>query len=141
MQSLYSTHLRSSLGYLAGRPRYPDLLYDTVVNFHRGDRNTVLDIGTGPGLSLFPFAYTFRHLMGVDPSEGMVAQADDAWTAWKSVQESPSQLKTQDATFQVASAEELQPIADTSVDLITAATVRFSLCRRSMLTFSGCSLV
>lgn len=108
-------------GYQANRPRYPDLLYDTVLQFHKGDRETVLDLGTGPGLSLFPFAYQFKHLVGCDPSEGMIGQAEQAWQAWKEDQQSKDKLKATDAKFIQSSAENLEGIADESIDLITAA--------------------
>lgn len=108
-------------GYQANRPRYPDLLYDSVLQFHKGEHNTVLDLGTGPGLSLFPFAYQFKHLIGSDPSEGMISQAEQAWKAWKESQSNKDQLKAKDARFIQNSAEDLKEIADQSVDLITAA--------------------
>lgn len=109
-------------GYLANRPRYPDLLYEKVLQYHQGGRHTVLDIGTGPGLSLFPFAYHFDKLIGVDPSNGMIDEAQGAWQAWKEMQPDQSQLQATQATFSIASAEELEGIPDNSVDLITAAT-------------------
>lgn len=111
--------------YLENRPRYPDLLYNTVLDFHKGQRDTVLDIGTGPGLSLFPLAYSFKSLVGADPSDGMVAQADGAWERWKRLQKEKDHrpLVAASARFIVASAEKLSGVADQSVDLIIAATV------------------
>ncbi|PWN35539.1 S-adenosyl-L-methionine-dependent methyltransferase [Meira miltonrushii] len=108
-------------GYQANRPRYPDLLYETVLQFHKGDRETVLDLGTGPGLSLFPFAYQFKHLIGSDPSEGMIGQAEQAWQAWKEDQHDKNKIQAKDAKFIQGSAENLEGIADESIDLITAA--------------------
>ncbi|MCO5598697.1 hypothetical protein L7F22_052795 [Adiantum nelumboides] len=108
-------------GYQANRPRYPDLLYDTVLQFHKGDRETVLDLGTGPGLSLFPFAYQFKHLIGSDPSEGMISQAEQAWKGWKESQENKVAIQAKDAKFIQSSAENLKEIKDESIDLVTAA--------------------
>ena len=108
-------------GYQANRPRYPDLLYKTVLEFHKGDRHTILDLGTGPGLSLFPFAFQFDHLIGTDPSEGMIGQAEQAWKAWKESQQNKESIQAKDAKFIQCSAENLDGIKDESVDLITAA--------------------
>lgn len=114
----------SNLGYLENRPRYPDQLYNAVLSYHKGQRDTVLDLGCGPGLSLFPFAYQFKNLIGTDPSEGMISEATGAWEAWKIIQESPKELKANHAEFKLLGAEDLKDIKDESIDLITAATVR-----------------
>ncbi|UZJ53050.1 hypothetical protein CBS101457_002370 [Exobasidium rhododendri] len=108
--------------YLENRPRYPDLLYETVLKYHKGPKETVLDLGCGPGLSLFPFAYHFKKLIGVDPSQGMIGEAQGAWQAWKSIQKYPKQLVADEAQFSLSSAENLSVIESDSVDLITAAT-------------------
>lgn len=82
-----------------------------------------MDLGCGPGLSLFPFAYHFEKLMGTDPSPGMIGEAQGAWEAWKKMQDGSKQLKADQAIFKMLSAEKLTGIEDESVDLITAATV------------------
>lgn len=111
-------------GYLENRPRYPDSLYDTILSYHKGKRDTVLDLGCGPGLSLFPFAYHFKHLIGTDPSQGMLGEAQGAWEAWKKIQDGREPLVATQAEFRMLGAEKLEGIEDESVDLITAATVR-----------------
>lgn len=121
-------------GYLENRPRYPDQLYNTILSYHNGSRDTVLDLGCGPGLSLFPFAYHFKTLIGVDPSEGMIREAQGAWQAWKKMQQqdnSKDRLIAEEANFSLSSAEDLKGIADSSVDLVTAATVSSSLFKDS----------
>ena len=95
-----------------------------MLSFHRGQRGTVLDLGCGPGLSLFPFAYHFKTLIGVDPSPGMIGEAQGAWEAWKGIQEDPGRLVAEEAHFKVLAAERLSEIDDGTVDLVTAATVR-----------------
>lgn len=121
-------------GYLENRPRYPDFLYETVLSFHQGRRDTVLDVGCGPGLSLFPFAYHFKNLIGVDPSEGMISEAQGAWRAWKGIQDASRTLIAKDASFEISSAENLSNIKAGSIDLITAATVSgiVQQCSRSL---------
>lgn len=114
-------------GYLENRPRYPDQLYNAVLSYHKGQRDTVLDLGCGPGLSLFPFAHQFKHLIGADPSEGMISEAKGAWEAWKKMQENSKSLKAENADFKLLGAEDLVDIKDESIDLITAATVSFNL--------------
>jgi predicted TPR repeat methyltransferase len=119
----HATLVYASTGYLENRPRYPDLLYDSILSYHKGSKETVLDLGCGPGLSLFPFAYHFKTLIGVDPSEGMIGEAQGAWQAWKNIQDNPQQLTADQARFELSSAEELSSIECGSIDLITAATV------------------
>lgn len=119
----YTLSLSTSSAYLENRPRYPDFLYDAVLSYHQGAMGTVLDLGCGPGLSLFPFAYQFKTLIGVDPSEGMIGEAQGAWQAWKKIQDGSKELIAEQAEFKVSSAEHLHDIKDESIDLITAATV------------------
>lgn len=83
----------------------------------------MLDLGCGPGLSLFPFAYQFKTLIGTDPSQGMISEAAGAWEAWKKMQKEPEALKAEQADFKLLGAENLKDIKDESIDLITAATV------------------
>lgn len=56
----------------------------------------------------------------------MMEQAQDAWQAWKSVQDQPDTLMAKDAQFITCSAENLTGISDHSVDVVTAATVGIS---------------
>ncbi len=83
-----------------------------------GELNTILDVGCGPGIAVRTLAPSFVHAIGLDPSEGMISEA-------RSLGGISSNGKA--IRFEVSSAEELgsnlsPPIADGSVDLITAAT-------------------
>jgi SAM-dependent methyltransferase len=128
-------------GYLENRPRYPDSLYDTILSYHKGKRDTVLDLGCGPGLSLFPFAYHFKHLVGTDPSQGMLAEAQGAWEGWKKLQDGTKPLVANQADFKMLGAENLNGIQDESVDLITAATVSIPSNSRQLLSSLVCHLL
>jgi hypothetical protein len=67
---------------------------------------------------LFPFAYQFKSLIGLDPSEGMIGEAEGAWQAWKNIQDGSKKLMAEEAQFKVSSAEHMSEIEDSSVDLI-----------------------
>lgn len=89
----------------------------------------MLDLGCGPGLSVFPLSAHFDSIIGTDPSEGMIREAQGAWSAWKQTQRDTPQLARIERTkaeFSVDSAEELRTVQDASVDLVVAATVSVS---------------
>ncbi|EME40269.1 hypothetical protein DOTSEDRAFT_74917 [Dothistroma septosporum NZE10] len=54
---------------------YPQQLYDTILDFHLGGRNVVLDVGTGPGTVVFNLLPFFAKCLGCDSSESMIKQA------------------------------------------------------------------
>ena len=54
---------------------YPQQLYDTILDFHQGGRNILLDVGTGPGTVVFNLLPYFSKCLGCDSGEGMIAQA------------------------------------------------------------------
>jgi SAM-dependent methyltransferase len=62
--------------YTTGRPTYPPLLIDRVVDLiglQRTDR--VLDLGTGPGFLAIDFAPRAGHVTAIDPSADMLGVA------------------------------------------------------------------
>jgi SAM-dependent methyltransferase len=65
----------SASSYAAFRPTYPPALYSHLLAYHRGPRNLLLDIGTGPGLVARALAPEFTRVVATDPSPGMVSQA------------------------------------------------------------------
>ncbi|VUC31493.1 unnamed protein product [Clonostachys rosea] len=104
--------------YAQYRFDYHESVYKTVLDHHSstgGKFDTLLDLGCGPGQAARALAPRFTNIIGLDPSEGMITTA-------RSI---PSPDK--DIRFEISSAEELgsnldPPIADSSVDLITAST-------------------
>ncbi|KAF3271912.1 hypothetical protein TWF970_010209 [Orbilia oligospora] len=64
--------------YAKYRRDYHPSLYHEIVDYHtskHGELNTLLDIGCGPGIAVRTFAKSFKHAIGIDASEGMIATA------------------------------------------------------------------
>ncbi|KAG5758891.1 hypothetical protein H9Q72_012974 [Fusarium xylarioides] len=105
--------------YAIGRPSYSRELYNIILNHHTstgGQLGTVVDVGCGTGQATKDLALFFSHAIGLDPSEGMITSARNA------VRSMAVPIR-----FEVSAAETLgihlqPPIADNSVDLLTAAT-------------------
>ncbi|KAK7747379.1 hypothetical protein SLS53_001633 [Cytospora paraplurivora] len=98
--------------------RYSQALYDDIISHHTstgGKRETVLDVGCGPGIATFALAQFFDNAIGLDPSEGMISTARSLLAT-----EQPKP----NVRFELSTAEDIDPtiIPDSSVDLITAAT-------------------
>lgn len=106
--------------YAEHRQQYSEALYQSVISYHTsggGRLDTVVDLGCGPGIATFKLAQYFANVVGLDPSEGMIAAA-------RSLLESqPEKLKSS-IEFHVSTAEDIDPafVPDSSVDVITAAT-------------------
>ncbi|KAF7451226.1 hypothetical protein A1F99_030030 [Pyrenophora tritici-repentis] len=98
----------SATRYAVSRPSYPPALYEKVLGYHKGQQRLCVDLGTGHGLIPRYLASSFDHVVGLDPSAGMVAEA-------KERSKSFTNLK-----FMQSSAEKMPMIADDSVDLVTA---------------------
>jgi SAM-dependent methyltransferase len=107
--------------YAQHRPGYHPNLYKTILDHHTftgGQLNTLVDVGCGPGTAARALAPHFPHVIGLDPSEGMINSARDL-AGVSSISEP--------IRFEISTAEELgghlsPPIEDSSVDLITAST-------------------
>lgn len=98
--------------YANFRPTYSTALFDIVLAYYNAGRasaggGTLVDLGCGPGQISRALASYFTTVIGVDPSPGMVAQA-------KSLTGDPK------ITIRQGSAEDLSPLADSSVDLAVA---------------------
>ncbi|KAJ6101942.1 hypothetical protein N7486_004369 [Penicillium sp. IBT 16267x] len=101
------------------RPRYHPSIYQMVMDHHNttgGQLDILLDVGCGPGIATHALAPKFSHVLGLDPSEGMVATA----------REHSEGKPTTNVRFEVSTAEDLgsnlsPPIQDSSVDLIISA--------------------
>ncbi|KAI9797767.1 MAG: hypothetical protein M1825_005701 [Sarcosagium campestre] len=96
--------------YAAFRPTYPTVLYLRLITFHFGPRKLCLDLGCGPGITSRALTSYFESVIGVDPSPGMIEQA----------QASTNPTSPKRPVFQEASAESLPFIKSGSVDAITA---------------------
>ena len=105
--------------YAQTRLDYHPTVYEAITDYHTstgGELDTLLDVGCGPGNVTRRLAPHFTKAIGFDPSEGMIDTA-------RSLTEP---LATASVRFEVATAEDLgtqlsPPIADASIDLITAA--------------------
>jgi trans-aconitate 3-methyltransferase len=62
--------------YASGRgDSYPEPLYQTILDFHSGAKETVLDVGTGPGKAVWDLLRYFDKAIGCDTSPEMVGRA------------------------------------------------------------------
>jgi SAM-dependent methyltransferase len=107
--------------YAQHRRGYHPNLYKIIVDHHTstgGQLDTLLDIGCGPGIAARDLAPHFAHVIGLDPSEGMINTARDL----AGVSSTSEPIR-----FEISTAEDLgsnlsPPVEDSSVDLIVAAT-------------------
>lgn len=106
----YSKQTFSHASYAAFRPSYPPALYRHVLDFHRGSHELCVDLGCGHGIVSRSLCSHFTKAIGVDPSSGMIEQA----------KVTVSNFGSSNVEFFQASAEDLDFIKDSSVDLITA---------------------
>ncbi|PSK33990.1 Ubiquinone biosynthesis O-methyltransferase [Elsinoe australis] len=97
--------------YAAVRPSYPQKLYDIILKYHEGPRNTCLDLGCGHGIVARQFGNHFTKFLGTDPSEGMIKQARKLTT----------EAEYPNASFEVSYAHDDVPFASGSLDMVTAA--------------------
>ncbi|RKU46246.1 hypothetical protein DL546_005643 [Coniochaeta pulveracea] len=108
----------SHSGYAAFRPSYPPSLFRTVLTYHYQGRpappaptGTLLDLGCGHGLISRALAPNFSRILALDPSQGMVAQAQKL---------TPTELSSK-ITTEVGTAEDLKPfLPDASVDCVVS---------------------
>lgn len=106
--------------YAAARPDYHPHLYEVLLDHHvssGGQLDTAIDLGCGPGQASRGLAPHFNHVLGLDPSQGMIETA-------RSLGGSTS--TSEPIRFEVGTATDLgrslsPPVQDGSVDLITAA--------------------
>ncbi|KAL6811889.1 S-adenosyl-L-methionine-dependent methyltransferase [Trichoderma camerunense] len=105
--------------YAADRPGYSPALFKFIIDHHKstgGELVTFVDVGCGTGQATCDLAQYFSEAIGLDPSEGMIG------IARASAKSALSPVR-----FDVSAAEDLgtdlePPIAENSVDLLTAAT-------------------
>jgi trans-aconitate 3-methyltransferase len=99
----------SARSYAAFRPSYPPILFRTLLAYHQipTPSDTLLDLGCGHGLISRTLSPHFRQVTAVDPSAGMVTQA----------QEMTKDPKIQ---FRQGTAEDLGFVSSASVDMAVA---------------------
>lgn len=62
--------------YATNRGRaYPKELYARILEYHSGDREVLLDVGTGPGQVVFDLLPCFSRGIGCDAGPEMIEQA------------------------------------------------------------------
>jgi SAM-dependent methyltransferase len=106
--------------YAKNRGGYHSKLYETIIDQHTstgGQLNTLLDVGCGPGTAARALAPQFVHVIGLDPSSGMINNA----LSLGGVSSTSEPIR-----FEISTAEDLglhlsPPVGDSSVDLITVA--------------------
>lgn len=107
--------------YAQARRDYHPNVYQTIIDHHTstgGKLDTLLDVGCGPGNAARALGVFFDHVIGLDPSDGMLETARSF--GGESATSKPIR-------YEVSTAEDLgqtissSPVEDSSVDLITAA--------------------
>ncbi|KAI1134420.1 S-adenosyl-L-methionine-dependent methyltransferase [Hypoxylon sp. FL0543] len=99
----------SAKAYAAFRPAYPPSLFRTVLSYHQlpASSGTLLDLGCGHGPIARYLRPHFKSVVAIDPSAGMIAQAQQTTI-------------DPDITFRQGSAEDLSFLSDASVDMAVA---------------------
>ncbi|KAI7278492.1 hypothetical protein KC345_g5941 [Hortaea werneckii] len=112
---------QQAAAYASGRGgSYPQPLYETILDFHQGQRDLCMDVGTGPGKAVWDLLNYFTHCIGSDASEQMIEQAK---------QEAFSRHLNHRTTFLTAEAEHSGDpatlhhagVKPNSIDLVTVA--------------------
>ncbi|KAK4048277.1 trans-aconitate methyltransferase 1 [Microbotryomycetes sp. JL221] len=115
-----------AVAYAASRPSYPPALYQHVIDYatsslslSNSQSKTLLDLGSGPGLSTFEFCSTFNKVIAIDPSKKMINAANDILL--QKLNSNQIDQTVCEVEFHQASSEQLQHVVeDASVDLIVA---------------------
>lgn len=107
--------------YSQNRPTYHPNLYKTIIDYHvstGGKLNTILDVGCGPGNAVRDLSSHFTQAIGLDPSEGMIKAA----RSLGGTSSDGSHIQFETSTAEELGAGTSLNLADSSVDLIVAAT-------------------
>jgi len=119
MSTPFSDANYSAQSYLQHRPRYPQGLYQTILEFHKtpaehngqpcpaSHTKLALDLGCGPGIATAELVPHFEKVIAIDDSEPMIKIASS---------------QHPQVECHVASAANMPMVESGTVDLITAAT-------------------
>lgn len=102
----YSESTFNTDHYNNARPNYPHSFYETLLEYHQGERNVAVDVGCGSGFVAFKLADSFKEVIGTDISPVMISQCEGN--------------KRANTSFKVCPAEQLE-IDNESVDLVASA--------------------
>ena len=103
------------------RRDYHPKVYQAILDHHTstgGNFDTVLDVGCGPGNVSRSFAPKFAHVIGLDPSKGMIAAAHAESNAV--LTSSSEAIRFEQSNAELLGKNLSPPIEDGSVDLIAA---------------------
>lgn len=100
----------NAMSYAAFRPSYPPTVFKTVLAYHKGPSNLLLDLGCGHGLISRELSPSFKHVLATDPSMSMITQAKS----------STSTAHYPNIEFRQASAESLDFVEDGTLDMVVA---------------------
>ncbi|OAV86829.1 hypothetical protein PTTG_10707 [Puccinia triticina 1-1 BBBD Race 1] len=117
MSTSFSNPDYSVKSYLDNRPRYPQELYDTILEFHKTpptdghscpvfQTKVAVDLGCGPGIATAELVHRFEKVIAIDESEPMIKLAS-------------SHLPELECHVGTATC---MPVESGTVDLITVAT-------------------
>ncbi|KAH9818896.1 S-adenosyl-L-methionine-dependent methyltransferase [Melampsora americana] len=111
MAFTFSDESYSIESYHTYRPRYPQELYQSIINYHQADLQLALDLGCGTGIVTTDLLRLgeFQRVIGIDPSEPMIDYA-------KKSHQDPR------LDFRQGRAEKLDGIESASVDMLVAGT-------------------
>ncbi|KAJ5934163.1 hypothetical protein N7466_003710 [Penicillium verhagenii] len=101
------------------RPEYHPKIYQMIIDHHTktsGHLDLLIDIGCGPGIATHALAPKFSQVIGLDPSEGMIATARA-----HSAEKPATKLRFEISTAETLGSDILPPVQDSSVDLIISA--------------------
>lgn len=96
--------------YARFRPSYPQELYDIILGYHKGPKNLCVDLGCGHGIVTRSLAGEYSRIIGIDPSQGMITQAENLTDT----------KKYGNVSYRHSFAEELGFLPNGSVDTIVA---------------------
>lgn len=96
------------MNYAAFRPSYPAHLYNKVLAYHHGPKKLAIDLGCGTAIVTRELSKHFDHVIGTDPSKGMIEQA----------RQQGSQLSN--VEYREALAEASPFLEDGSVDMVVS---------------------
>jgi ubiquinone/menaquinone biosynthesis C-methylase UbiE len=106
--------------YAQNRADYHPDLYKGIIEHHTstgGQLDTLIDVGCGPGTAARALAPHFAHVIGLDPSQGMIDNA----RALAGTSSTSEPIRFEISSAEALGSDVVPPVRDSSVDLITAS--------------------